>query len=176
MSKFTINTDTYSIVKEMSDSEVGMLFKALYDYQINGTEVTPPEIKIAFRAFLMGFDKDKELSKARSKSGSLGGRPAESKQKQSKAKKANNSNNQAVTLEPRKAEFKKSLDEFLEVYGRDMLNAFYAFWTEPNTSKTKMRFELQKTWDVGLRLSNWARNNKDIATTLKVEEIKYNRI
>jgi hypothetical protein len=176
MSKFTINTDTYSIVKEMSDSEVGMLFKAIYDYQINGTEVTPPEIRIAFKIFLMGFEKEKELSKARSKSGSLGGRPAESKEKQSKAKKANNSNNQAVTIEIRKERFKESISAYVEKYGRDMLNAFFKYWTEPNASNTKMRFELEKTWSVDLRLSNWARNNKDIATTPKVEEIKYNRI
>ena len=160
----------------MSDSEVGMLFKAIYDYQINGTEVTPPEIRIAFKIFLMGFEKEKELSKARSKSGSLGGRPAESKEKQSKAKKANNSNNQAVTIEIRKERFKESISAYVEKYGRDMLNAFFKYWTEPNASNTKMRFELEKTWSVDLRLSNWARNNKDIATTPKVEEIKYNRI
>lgn len=174
MSKFTINTETHSIIEEMSDSEVGKLFRAIYEYQINGTEVTPPEIKIAFRAFLIGFEKDKELSKARSKSGSLGGRPTESKVKQSKAKKANNSNNQAVTIEIRKERFKESIAGYVEKYGRDMLNAFFKYWTEPNTSNTKMRFELEKTWSVDLRLSNWARNNKDIETPKA--EVKINKI
>jgi hypothetical protein len=175
MSKFTINTETYSIIQEMSDSEVGKLFKAVYDYQINGTEVSAPEVKIAFKVFLMGFEKDKELSMARSKSGSMGGRPAESKQKQTKAKKANPDEDQVVKTEKNKIKFIETLEPYKKQYGADMLNAFFKYWTEPNKTNTKMRFELEKTWSVDLRLSNWARNNKDIATTPKVEEIKYNR-
>jgi len=176
MNKFTINTDTYSIVKEMSDSEVGMLFKAIYDYQINGTEVTPPEIRIAFKIFLMGFEKEKEISNTRKKAGYNGGKQTQAKASKPKQNQAKSDENQVDILEPRRVEFKKSLQEHLDTYGRDMLNAFYLYWTEPNPSKTKMRFELEKTWSVDLRLSNWARNNKDIATTPKVEEIKYNRI
>lgn len=55
--------------------------------------------------------------------------------------------------------FQESLRPFLEVYGRDLLNDFYAYWTEPNKSKTKMRYELEKTWDVARRLNTWSRNN-----------------
>ena len=175
MSKFTINTETYSIIQEMSDSEVGKLFKAVYDYQINGTEVSAPEVKIAFKVFLMGFEKDKELSMARSKSGSMGGRPAESKQKQTKAKKANPDEDQVVKTEKNKIKFIETLEPYKKQYGADMLNAFFKYWTEPNPSKTKMRFELEKTWDVGLRLSNWASRDRGMAQTPKVEEIKYNR-
>ena len=40
-----------------------------------------------------------------------------------------------------------------------MCNDFFAYWTEPNKSKTKMKFEMQKTWDVNLRLSKWNSNN-----------------
>jgi hypothetical protein len=39
-------------------------------------------------------------------------------------------------------------------------NSFLDYWTEPNKSKTKMRFELCKTWDLNLRLKNWCRNQK----------------
>ena len=46
-----------------------------------------------------------------------------------------------------------------EKYGQQMLSDFYEYWTEPNPSHTKMRFELQKTWDVNRRLARWARNN-----------------
>lgn len=55
--------------------------------------------------------------------------------------------------------FQESLRPFLDVYGRDLLNDFYAYWTEPNKSKTKMRYELEKTWDVARRLNTWSRNN-----------------
>ena len=32
------------------------------------------------------------------------------------------------------------------------------YWTEPNKSCTKMRFELEKTWSLGRRLKTWNRN------------------
>lgn len=44
-------------------------------------------------------------------------------------------------------------------FGQQMLQDFYEYWSEPNPSHTKMRFELQKTWDVNRRLARWARNN-----------------
>lgn len=62
-------------------------------------------------------------------------------------------------LEERKKTFADTLRPFLDEYGAGMLNHFYLYWTEPNKTFTKMRFELQKTWDLKLRLANWARNN-----------------
>jgi hypothetical protein len=47
----------------------------------------------------------------------------------------------------------------IQKYGQQMLQDFYEYWSEPNPSHTKMRFELQKTWDVNRRLARWARNN-----------------
>ena len=51
-----------------------------------------------------------------------------------------------------------------EVYSHDykaeILNAFVDYWTEPNRSKTKLRYELQKTFDVSRRLKTWAKNEK----------------
>lgn len=37
---------------------------------------------------------------------------------------------------------------------------FISFWTETNTLKTKMRWELQQTFEISRRLSTWAKNNK----------------
>lgn len=57
-----------------------------------------------------------------------------------------------------------SLDEFrAEVFKHDfpadMLEEFYAYWTEP--SKTGIpKFKLQQTWRTSGRLSTWARNNR----------------
>lgn len=72
-------------------------------------------------------------------------------------KKATN----VATLEERKEDFKLSLEPYLQKYSRDMLNDFYAYWTEPNQSKTKMRFELEKTWGLGNRLATWARRDNN---------------
>lgn len=73
--------------------------------------------------------------------------------------------------------FKKSIEPYLQKYGREMCNDFYMYWTEPNKSKTKLRFEMQKTWDVGRRLVTWSKNNqkykKPISATKKVSETEY---
>jgi hypothetical protein len=45
-------------------------------------------------------------------------------------------------------------------YDKKILEGFIDYWTEPNKSKTKMKFELNKTWSTNLRLKNWAANQK----------------
>jgi hypothetical protein len=45
-------------------------------------------------------------------------------------------------------------------YDKSILDDFTDYWTEPNKSKTKMKFELCQTWDLNLRLKNWCRNQK----------------
>lgn len=65
------------------------------------------------------------------------------------------------TIEERKLKFADTLKPFLEIYGKEFLNEFYKYWTEPNVSNTKFRRELQKTWDVGRRLETWAKNDKN---------------
>ena len=66
-----------------------------------------------------------------------------------------------VQLTIRANEFFKSLNtsENIAKYGMPMLKDFFDYWSEPNPSNTKMRFELQKTWDLNRRLARWARNN-----------------
>ena len=45
-------------------------------------------------------------------------------------------------------------------YDEDLLNGFIDYWTEPNKSNTKMKFELNKTWKTSLRLKTWSSNQK----------------
>jgi len=44
-------------------------------------------------------------------------------------------------------------------YKTEMCYDFIDYWCEPNKSNTKMRFELQKTWSMNLRLKTWERNS-----------------
>lgn len=67
----------------------------------------------------------------------------------------------AAPIEARMESFKNSLVPFVRIYGRDMMNDFYSYWTEPNKSHTKMRFELERTWDVKRRLNTWAARDKN---------------
>jgi hypothetical protein len=38
--------------------------------------------------------------------------------------------------------------------------SFIDFWSETNQSKSKMRFEMEKTWSTNLRIQRWLRNQK----------------
>lgn len=55
--------------------------------------------------------------------------------------------------------FVLEVSAFKEKYSAEMLEAFVDYWTEPNKSKTKLRYELQKTFDVGRRLKTWSKND-----------------
>ena len=70
-------------------------------------------------------------------------------------------------IEERKLKFASTLEPFLPTYGRDLLNNFYAYWTEPNTSGTKFRRELERTWDISRRLNTWAMNDKKFTSGQK---------
>lgn len=61
-------------------------------------------------------------------------------------------------IENRKLSFASTLKPFLEKYGKETLNDFYKYWTEPNRSGTKFKMEMEKTWSLELRLSTWASN------------------
>ena len=62
-------------------------------------------------------------------------------------------------IEDRKLKFASTLQIFLPQYGRDVLNEFYGYWTEPNKSNTKFRQELEKTWDLNRRLERWTKSD-----------------
>ena len=54
-------------------------------------------------------------------------------------------------------EFKKEV--YLQNFPKSVKDEFIAYWTEPNKSGTKMRFEMEKTWELKRRLSRWASND-----------------
>lgn len=60
----------------------------------------------------------------------------------------------AATLS-RKEAFYQSLIPFVGLYPKKMIRAFFDYWSEQNKSGTKMRFELEKTWELSRRLKTW---------------------
>ena len=63
-------------------------------------------------------------------------------------------------MEQRKKDFGLTLQPYVEQYGRQMLSDFFRYWTEPNKSGTKMKFELERTWSIAGRLATWAGNQR----------------
>ena len=72
--------------------------------------------------------------------------------------KNNNKNNNNNNISNRRNEFVFEVLSF--DYDESILNGFIDYWTEPNKSNTKMKFELNKTWSTKLRLNTWAANQK----------------
>lgn len=58
---------------------------------------------------------------------------------------------------------KEKIQEHAGKYDSEMLNNFYRYWTEPvneDDPKTKLKFQLQKTWQTRGRLVTWYSHNK----------------
>ncbi len=39
------------------------------------------------------------------------------------------------------------------------IQKFVSYWTEPNKSKTRLKWEMEKTWDTKRRISRWMKNS-----------------
>ena len=62
------------------------------------------------------------------------------------------------SIEIRIEDFKKSIHTIKDISKKDK-DDFFNYWTEKNKSGTKFRAEMQKTFDINLRLKRWASNN-----------------
>ena len=67
-------------------------------------------------------------------------------------------NNTSINISNRRKDFVLNVMSF--DYDKNILNSFVDYWTEPNKSNTKMKFELQQTWSTNLRIKTWAKNQK----------------
>ena len=65
----------------------------------------------------------------------------------------------AATLS-RKESFYQLLVPFVGQYPKEMIRAFFDYWSELNKSGTRMRYELEKTWELPRRLSTWANRER----------------
>lgn len=98
----------------------------------------------------------------------------ESKENTTKVVQKKDTATKAATnnLEKRKEAFYESLKPYLSKYPKEMLRKFFDYWSEMNKSRTKMRYEQEKTWETSKRLARWASgkdfkpNSMDVGITL----------
>lgn len=86
----------------------------------------------------------------------------EEKRKEEKKKEkivSNNDADKSATIEDRSFSFYKRLEPYIGQYQKEMLRAFFDYWTEKNDGGRKMRFEMQKVFDLQKRLTTW--KNRD---------------
>lgn len=74
-------------------------------------------------------------------------------------KKEKNKKKPSLSLKERELQFYNELIPYATKYTKEMVRDFYDYWREPNRQNTKMKYELQKTWSLGLRLERWKENN-----------------
>lgn len=79
-------------------------------------------------------------------------------------------------IDSRKLKFAHTLKEFSNIYSREMLKEFYDYWTETNENGKKFRREMQRTWDLNLRLKKWNSNIKNNFNSKKESNEKLNII
>ena len=65
------------------------------------------------------------------------------------------------SIEERQKAFYDTLRPYVNKYPKEMLRAFYDWWSEPNRRRTKLRVELEKTWDLPRRLATWNRKDEE---------------
>ena len=67
--------------------------------------------------------------------------------------------NKLDLLIERQKEFYEELKPFVGTYGKEMVRAFYDYWSEQTKTGFKMKKEIQKSWETSKRLSTWQRND-----------------
>ncbi len=171
----------------MPDEKAGQLFKHILEY-VNDEmpETEDLLLQLVFEPIKQQLKRDLEkwsgISATRSEIGRLAGlksgearrtksnqhepnEPIGSKMNQNEHVNDNVTVTVTVTetekLEKRKTAFGYSLKTFENQYSKPMLTDFFRYWTEKNKSGTKMKWELEKTFEVELRLMTWAKRDKN---------------
>lgn len=76
-------------------------------------------------------------------------------------------------LNKRLEKFNDDVYQHSDKHPKDILKQFIEYWTETNKSNSKMRFEMEKTWDTGKRLGRWSSNNNDKSEYKPAREQEY---
>lgn len=67
----------------------------------------------------------------------------------------------SATPEDRSKLFMEKIAIHLESYPKEMLRSFYDYWTEMNDGGRRMRFEMQRVFDIKKRLATWSKREKE---------------
>ena len=79
--------------------------------------------------------------------------------KKSEVTNTTNNNTYNNNINIRQQKFEELVFQVTDV-SKDLLKEFCDYWTESNKSNTKMRFEMERTFDLNKRLKRWVSNNQ----------------
>lgn len=189
---FILYVDLIHTISKLPDDKAGQLFKHLLKY-VNDEKPETDDLllQIAFEPIKQQLKRDlREWDAFREKqreNGKLGGRPHKTETQNNpnnpslilETQKSLNANANATVnvnvkktynIEERKLLFADTLKPFIDTVSRVILKNFYNYWTEPNHTNTKMRFELERTWGLSRRISTWVKRDKTFTGTIQVTE------
>lgn len=165
---FNFYRSYYDVAKELSEKDRLLFLWALLEKQFDGKE---PKLKgVSNFAYIsqkhsidsqvLGYEKKTKTKLYPTEPPTEPPSVPPSVQEEGKEEGKEKEKEEISDIEKRKLKFASTLKPYLSKYGKDLLNQFYAHWTEPNKSNTKFRQELEKVWDLSKRLSTWSRNDK----------------
>lgn len=177
---FVIYCDSINIVEKLSDDRAGKLFKHIFRYCSDlNPECSDEVIDMAFEHFksilkrdLVKYDEKREKNREnilkrwnKENTTVYDSIPTNTKHTVTVTDTVTDTDillkkETKANIKDRELKFKDEVRSFKSDYDIEMLKSFFNYWTEPNAGKTKMRFEMQKTFDVGRRLITWKNNNK----------------
>jgi hypothetical protein len=169
---FNFYRSYWEVAKELNDKDRLAFYDALLTRQFTGQETDLNGlVKFAYLSQKHSIDKqikgyeDKtkrpllDPSQHPSQGGTQGGTQGPSVQEKEKGKEQGKEQGKViVNIDERKLKFADTLKPFIETYGRNMLNEFYAYWSEQSPKSKKMRFEMERAWGIERRLATWHKN------------------
>jgi len=180
---FIAYSDWKDMFDELPNEDAGILIKHIFAY-VNDENPTSDSILIRalFANIKTTLKRDLQKWNNQIKQRSEAGKMSAKKRLLTKTndrlttvekqqRKSTDSDNVNVTdnvnMKKREEEFTRSVFLFKDKYPEEMLNKFISYWTEMNRSGTKMRFELQKTFEIPKRLVTWANNETNFNSGAK---------
>ena len=177
---FNFYRSYWDVANELNDKDRLAFYDALMRRQFTGVETDLQGIvKFAYLSQKHSIDRQIEgyetKTKAPLQDPSAGGRQGGYVDPLAQGKEKDKEKEKLKTIEERKQMFATSLIPFVEVYGKEMIREFFDYWTEPNQQKTKMKFELEKTWSIEKRLGTWSKKSLEFGGAVsKAEKPKFN--
>jgi len=74
-----------------------------------------------------------------------------------------------LRVDQKREMFIETMKPFVNEYDREMLNKFYRYWTKEEG--TRLKYELQDTWNLAQRLSNWKRNDEEYKRKQYIDQL-----
>lgn len=130
--------------------------KKLKDWELIDTESCNRHTIITIRNYDDYFDVEKPKEPPKEEKKAVITPPSVKEQTEEQVKPKKTKEELAADTEKRMANFYQELIPYVDTYGKDMIRQFYDYWSETNKSKSRMRFEQERTWDLNLRLQRWA--------------------